>query len=181
MTLHTPDWEPEWKPWEDILREAYIHSLNSVDPSTQNAAVIVDAIAGNPGGGFILDGTWATNSLPYGVTETPERWERPLKYSVVEHAERNSIYRAARHGIATGGHAMVCPWEPCTDCARAVIQAGIHTLVTHSGMNAHTPDSWAESIALARGMLTEAGVLVLDIDGFLDAPGVRHTGEIWFP
>lgn len=171
----------QWRSWNEILLEAYHQSTASLDPSTQNAAVIVVVDEGRPGGGFVVADTWAVNALPFGVVSSPERWDRPLKYAVVEHAERNSIYAAARLGVATTGAAMVCPWEPCTDCARAVIQSGVTRLVTHAAMNSRTPSSWAESIFLARSMLAEAGVEVVDIEAELGGPLVRHTGQLWRP
>jgi dCMP deaminase len=55
------------------------------------------------------------------------RWGRPQKYSYVEHAERNSVYNAARHGIRLQGARAYLNWSPhpCADCTRALIQAGI--------------------------------------------------------
>jgi dCMP deaminase len=170
-----------WSDWKTILQLAYHKSTASSDPSTQNAAVLVHVNPDRPGGGTVISHTWAINDLPRGVASTPEKWEKPLKYAVVEHAERNSIYAAARLGVTTAGLAMVCPWQPCTDCARAVIQAGVTTLVTHQSMNDRTPESWAESIATARGMLAEAGVNVIDVSGPVNGPQVLHTGVLWTP
>ena len=39
-------------------------------------------------------------------TELNDRWERPEKYSWVEHAERNAIYAAAREGVRLAGATM---------------------------------------------------------------------------
>jgi dCMP deaminase len=41
------------------------------------------------------------------------------------HAEANSIYFAAKHGIATEGASLYCSTAPCHLCAQAIIQAGI--------------------------------------------------------
>ena len=49
-------------------------------------------------------------------------------------------------------------WFPCTDCARAIIQAGITEVV-----GAHydpTHERWGKSFITAMEMLTEAGVRV---------------------
>ena len=54
-----------------------------------------------------------------------ERWERPIKYQFVEHAERNAIYNAARVGTPTLGCFAFVSLAPCVGCARALVQAGI--------------------------------------------------------
>lgn len=62
----------------------------------------------------------------------PERWhKRPEKYQWVEHAERNAVYNAARKGIRLEGSVAYLNWEPtpCSDCTRALIQAGIVEIV----------------------------------------------------
>ncbi|MFX8778102.1 deaminase, partial [Acinetobacter baumannii] len=86
------------------------------------------------------------------------RWERPLKYQFVEHAERNSIFHAAREGSKLAGSTMYCPWYACADCARAIIQAGIKEVVGHQKCFDLTPGHWKESIANAFQMFEEAGV-----------------------
>lgn len=48
--------------------------------------------------------------------------------TVVEHAERNAIAFAARHGIALGDSDAYCTHAPCLDCARALLGAGIRSL-----------------------------------------------------
>lgn len=53
------------------------------------------------------------------------RWERPIKYQYVEHAERNAIYNAARVGTPLLGCSAFVSLAPCVGCARALVQAGI--------------------------------------------------------
>jgi dCMP deaminase len=158
--------------WKELLKVAYEESTNSPDPSTQNAALLIDD------GSIILA---AINEFPVGVLYTEERWERPLKYQFVEHAERNLIYKAAKQGIATDGLTMVSPWAPCTNCARAIIQAGIKCLVRHKDAEKRSPEFWAEEIRVANQQLKEAGVEVLDYHGKIGGPEVRHSGQIWSP
>ncbi len=156
-----------------FLREAYRYaSLHSTDPSVQNAAVIV------------LDQnilTYGANHFPQKVLESTERWERPLKYSYVEHAERNAIYAAARKGISINGAVMYSLWSPCTDCARGIIQTGIAELVAHKPIMDKTPERWRESINLALSLLTEAGVRYRMVDEKLQAPAIRFNGELFYP
>jgi len=53
-----------------------------------------------------------------GVKDLPDRFERPIKYMFFEHAERNAIFTAARHGIRTEGATLYVQALPCVDCAR---------------------------------------------------------------
>jgi dCMP deaminase len=156
------------------LKKAYERALDSKDPSTQNGAIIINGL------GFCLsDGV---NRFPTGVEDKPERWERPLKYKIIEHAERDSIYACAKAGVCTNGHTMVCCWAACADCARGIIQSGIETLVTHKQAADRSPPFWAEEIAIALQMLEEAGVKVEYYDGpiGLEKP-VLHSGKLWNP
>lgn len=45
------------------------------------------------------------------------------------HAEMNAILACAKAGICTEGAALYCTHGPCPTCARAIIQAGISTVV----------------------------------------------------
>jgi dCMP deaminase len=163
----------------DILRLCYRAAAGSPDPSTQNAAILCDHVRGHL---IPLEHTLAVNDFPRGVHHHPERWERPNKYAFVEHAERASIYMAARGGVHTTGLIMVCPWAACADCARAIIAAGIRRLITHRQAHDRSPQRWTDSIDVAHLMLAEAGVTIDWHDGQLgDTPPVRHSGELWQP
>lgn len=134
-----------------LLELAYEQAMEfGTDPSTQNGALIV-----NDNGDVLAAGA---NHFPKGVQNLPERWERPLKYQFVEHAERNAIFAAARLGVSTQGKIMVCPWFACSDCARAIIQAGIKLVIGHQFPFDLTPDHWKDSIKVAWQMLDEAKV-----------------------
>ncbi|MFH1917205.1 MAG: cytidine/deoxycytidylate deaminase family protein [Nanoarchaeota archaeon] len=45
------------------------------------------------------------------------------------HAEMNAIVQAARFGIAIDGATIYCKMEPCLDCCKAIINAGIKHVV----------------------------------------------------
>lgn len=101
------------------------------------------------------------NGFPRGVDENDlERWERPIKYQWVEHAERNAIYNAARMGTSTKGCIAYMESPPCTDCGRALIQAGIKEIVVTTQNPFKDRTDWKESIKFATDMLEEAGVKV---------------------
>lgn len=134
----------------EYLRIAYRVAANrSDDRSTQNGAVIVF-------GNRII--ATAANGFPRGIAHAPDRQQRPLKYAVIEHAERNAIYEAARLGRMTAGATMYCPWSVCADCARAIIQAGIVRLVSHHTPHRPVRPDWKASLEIAEQLLREAGV-----------------------
>ena len=128
----------------------------SKDPSSKIGAVIV-----GPEKQIISTGY---NGFPRNIDETdPLRWKRPLKYSYVEHAERNAVYNAARHGISLRGCMMYFvgfgpPTVPCTECAKAVIQAGITRVVGFATKG--VSDEWVADLAFAKNLLLEAGIEV---------------------
>lgn len=146
----------------------------SPDPSTQNGVVLLDP------DGEVLGAD--CNTFPAGVQATDERLQRPLKYSFIEHAERNAVFAAARAGIPLQGTTMTCTWPPCAECARAIAQSGIAELV----IPAATPDDesapgghWQEALSAAEEILEEAGVTVteLDVSG-LELPAIRRNGKL---
>ena len=157
------------------LKQAYIHASNSTDPSTQNGAVLF-----HPRNGIVLG---ACNGFPSDVQETEERWERPEKYCYVEHAERNLIYKAARKGIPTEGMMMCCPWYCCTDCARAIIQAGIIKVIGHQEAYDKTPRRWRKSSEKGIAMLREAGIECVYWSGKVgeDLFPIRFNGKTFYP
>ena len=76
----------------------------------------------------------------------------------IEHAERGAIYAAARQGTQTDNASLYCPWFACTDCVRAIIEAGIREVVGLVAVRQATPARWEQEIAMAEAMLREAGV-----------------------
>ena len=101
------------------------------------------------------------NSFARGINDNlDERQERPEKYYWFEHAERNSIYNAARIGVSTLGTTMymTCGMS-CSDCARAIINSGISKIVLRKGKGAKG-DKWNESSIRSIQMFKEAGVIV---------------------
>lgn len=133
----------------DYLREACRYAVqHSHDPDTQNGAVLVT-------GGKTI---YAANCVPPGVARLEHRLQRPFKYDYIEHAERAAIYKAAATGAATAGAILYCPWFACTDCARAIIHAGIREVVGLIAPRNATPARWLLSVEVAERMLEEAGV-----------------------
>ena len=124
----------------------------SKDRSTQVGCVIVGVDKEIRSTGY--------NGFPRGVRDDiEERHVRPAKYHWTEHAERNAIYNAARIGVSLNNCKMYLPWFPCMDCARAIAQCGISTLVAIRPDFQH--EKWGEDFRLATELFAEAGVEVL--------------------
>jgi dCMP deaminase len=69
------------------------------------------------------------------------------------HAEQNAIIQAAYHGVSVKGASLFCTNQPCSICAKMIINAGIVTIYYRSG--------YADE--LARVMLAEAGVPMIRV------------------
>lgn len=124
----------------------------SKDKHTQLGAVIVNQ------DNVVVSQGW--NGFPRGVNDhNEERYERPLKYMWTEHAERNAIYNAARIGVSVYGCRLYCRWFPCVDCARAIIQCGISSIITSPSENV---TYWENSWKVAKEMLLEAGLSIYE-------------------
>ena len=155
----------------DGLIRAYRYATYSPDPSTQCGASVYTA-----DWEWIADG-W--NDFTKGVESSPEKLERPLKYQYFGHAEINAILAACLAGKPPV--LMVAPWAACTECARAIAQSGIQMLIRHKQAMDRSPARWIESIEFADGLLTAAGVEIIQFDGRLQAETIRHCGELWTP
>ncbi len=69
------------------------------------------------------------------------------------HAEQNAIINAAYYGVSTEGATLYCTHQPCTICARMLINAGIRRVV-HLG---DFPDERAVAF------LQEAGIELVQL------------------
>lgn len=146
--LKIPSWD------ELFMLHAYLISSKSKDTRTKVGAVLIrDKSIISEGYNGIVNGV---------LDEKSERFERPEKYFWFEHAERNSVYHCARHGIATEGVVMYTQGIPCSDCARAVVRAGIKEVVVHEEWQKLFIDNkkWEESIRRSKIMFEEAGIKV---------------------
>ncbi len=162
--------------YQDLMREAYQVAFNeSTDTSTKVGAVLVDPVDGS-----IMVGGANSFTNPE-MASCSQNYERPRKYKVTEHAERASIYKAARRGTATNGLIMVCPWACCADCARAIVLAGIPLVVAHQQAYDMTPERWRDEVAIGMEILEGSGVTYHLFDG--DIGGVENLfdGKIWYP
>lgn len=149
--------------WDDTFIElTQVLAKRSKDTSTKVGAVIVGRNREIRSTGY--------NGMPRGVNDdVAERYERPLKYKWFEHAERNAIYNAARVGIPVEKCTMYVALYPCTDCARAIIQAGISWVVVADFV---VPERWWADACQSAIMFREGGVAVRK-------PNSQETGGFW--
>lgn len=115
----------------------------------------------------------ACNSFPPGVRALPERAAGDNRFIWLEHAERAVIFEAARRGLATDGGTLLSTYFPCTDCARAIVQAGVKTVATPRPE--YDDPVWGGSFRTSAIILAEGAVEVV----FLTEDQERIHRRIW--
>lgn len=70
------------------------------------------------------------------------------------HAEANAIVQAALHGVSVSGSTAYCTHQPCVNCSKLLISAGVHAIVYDAAYIDET----------ARGLLAEAGIALTQFD-----------------
>lgn len=104
----------------------------------------------------------AFNGPAIGVKDNARiRVERPLKYMYSSHAERNVINFAARNGIRTEGLTLYTTHASCSDCADAIIQAGIKCVIVGAEDEVNTTSMADESYSIARKKFQECEVKLI--------------------
>ncbi|MDR1828367.1 MAG: deoxycytidylate deaminase [Methylobacteriaceae bacterium] len=134
--------------WFDYALDIAATVAKKSKDETKVGAVLLDKM-------YAVRGT-AFNGPPIGVSDTPDRFERPRKYLFASHAEQNIIAFAARHGVATDGCLVAVTHYPCSSCARSLIQAGISEVWVGNG----TTSMPEEEFRTAAEMFREANVVV---------------------
>ncbi len=137
--------------WDEyFMGVAHLSGMRSKDPNTQVGACIV-----SPDNKILSMGY---NGFPKGCSDDAFPWEREnekdsnlTKYPFVTHSELNAIlnYR----GGSLEGTKLYVSLFPCNECAKAIIQAGIRTVVYDSDKYRGTPSNRA-----AKRMFDAAGV-----------------------
>lgn len=136
--------------WDEyFMGVAYLSAMRSKDPGTQVGACIV-----SPSNKILSMGY---NGFPIGCSDDEFPWNRerpnPLenKYFYSTHSELNAIlnYR----GGSLEGCKMYVTLFPCNECAKAIIQSGIRSIVYDCDKYADTP-----AVRASKRMLTTAGV-----------------------
>lgn len=135
--------------WDEyFMGISHLASLRSKDPNTQVGACIVSE------DNKIL--SMGYNGFPKGCSDDEFPWEREgdvldTKYAFVTHSELNAILNF--RGGTLEGTKLYASLFPCNECAKAIIQAGIKTVVYDSDKYDGTPTNIA-----SKKMLKAAGV-----------------------
>ena len=135
--------------WDEYFMGVSILSgMRSKDPNTQVGACIVGKDHRILSMGY--------NGFPNGCSDEDFPWDREgdplkIKYPYVTHSELNAIlnYR----GGSLEGSTLYVSLFPCNECAKAIIQAGIRTVVYDCDKYNGTPMNLA-----AKKMFDAAGV-----------------------
>ena len=136
--------------WDEyFMVVAKLSAMRSKDPNTQVGACIVSQ------DNKIL--SMGYNGFPKGCSDDEFPWDKMdedpynRKYFYVTHSELNAIlnYR----GGSLEGSKLYVTLFPCNECAKAIIQAGIQTIVYESDKYANDASTRA-----SKRMLNAAGV-----------------------
>ena len=135
--------------WDEyFMGVAMLAARRSKDPSTQVGACIVSQ------DNIIISTGY--NGMPKGCSDDEFPWEREgeqTKYPYVVHAELNAILNASGRDLR--GSRIYVALFPCNECAKAIIQAGIKTVVYGDNKYDGTP-----SVIASKRMFKAAGVEV---------------------
>ena len=100
------------------------------------------------------------NGFPANISDSFERYNnREFKLAAVVHAETNALFNAAKNGSTTEGCTAYVTWPPCSQCASALIQAGVSKVICPAPIAA--PERWRDNFTLASDLLYEAGLTVV--------------------
>ena len=135
--------------WDEyFMGVAILSGMRSKDPNTQ-----VGACIGSPDNKILSMGY---NGFPMGCSDDDFPWAREgdgieNKYYYTTHSELNAIlnYR----GGSLEGAKMYVSLFPCNECAKAIIQAGIKTVIYDSDKYKGTP-----AVVASKRMFKAAGV-----------------------
>lgn len=127
---------------------ALLSAQRSKDNHTQVGACIVNAENKVVSVGY--------NGMPTGCNDDVMPWEREggfldTKYAYVCHAELNAILN--RNAASLQGCRLYVSLFPCNECAKAIIQAGIKTVVYDDDKYKDTP-----GVIASKRMMDAAGV-----------------------
>ena len=139
--------------WDEyFMAMAHLAAFRSKDPNTKVGACIVNKDNRVVGLGY--------NGFPFGCSDKCYPWQREgefldTKYPFVVHAELNAILNSI---MPLKGCTIYVSLFPCNECAKAIIQSGIDTVVyeedKYDGTDANTA---------AKRMFRDAGVKLIKL------------------
>jgi len=100
------------------------------------------------------------NGFPERISDSLDRYaNRDFKLAAVVHAEKNALFNAAKNGSTTEDSTAYVTFHPCSQCAAALIQAGVARVICPDPHTA--PERWRDNFLLANDLLYEAGLTVI--------------------
>ena len=139
---------------EDLLRLCYAVSWKSEDPSTKIGALVTHR------GQVISIGH---NYLLPGCKNLPDD-----KLFYTQHAETAAIWDAlSRRDKGLHGCQLYASAAACSSCAKAIIGAGIQTVITHNAFQ-KASKRWGPEILKAQDMMRAFGITVEVWEGELN-------------
>ena len=136
--------------WDEyFMGISKLAGMRSKDPNTQVGACLV--------GEYNKILSIGYNFIPNCCSEEDFPWERDgdmldTKYAYVTHSELNAILNF--RGGSLAGSKLYVSLFPCNECAKAIIQCGIKTVIYDSDKYAGTPGNTA-----AKRMFDSAGIV----------------------
>lgn len=138
--------------WDEyFMGVAHLAGFRSKDPNSQVGACIV-----GPDNRILSMGY---NGFPRGCSDDQFPWAREgdsldnTKYAYVTHSELNAILNYRGGGGSLEGCKMYVTLFPCNECAKAIIQSGIKTVVYADNKYDGTP-----SVEASKKMMNAAGI-----------------------
>lgn len=114
----------------------------SKDPSTKVGAVLVGVDQRRIALGY--------NGFPPGVADDDRLHDRPEKYRLTMHAERNVLDNAAFDVV---GATLYCTQFPCCECAKSIVSKGLRRVIAPDFSGLREP--WRSDAGHALALLRE--------------------------
>ena len=139
--------------WDNRFMALAAHvSTWSKDPSTKVGAVAV--------GRDRRDVALGYNGFPPGIADMDWRLEdRPTKYKLTQHAERNVLDNAR---FDLGGATIYVTMFPCSECAKSLVSRRVARVVCPPAVDR---EPWSEDAVWTRLLLREAGIELVETPG----------------
>lgn len=145
--------------WDEyFMGVAKLSAMRSKDPNTQVGACIV-----SPDNRILSMGY---NGFPNGCSDEDFPWgkesEDPYltKYFYTTHSELNAILNYRGGGGSLEGCKIYVTLFPCNECAKAIIQAGIKSIIYEDDKYGNTP-----AVRASKRMLHAADVKLIRYEG----------------
>lgn len=163
------------KNWDQyFMTMCYVVGMKSKDTSTTVGCVFV-------GADNEIRSTGYNNFIRGWDDNDPKNHERPYKYDITEHSERNAIYNAARVGIKLKNCRIYVPWHPCSNCARALVQCGITEVIIHKEFPTNLNQKWLDNQNIAGQLLKQGNVKLRMWSGSIPKISSILNGEEFDP